>query len=914
MVARPLRGAQPVACMTSTTIVPTGLNQGGRLRSRSETRLKVVAPAGNISNAACSFIGRNAALATLRDAIARGQRLITIMGPPGVGKTTVAQQLGRELRDLDGAAWPGGIWFCDLADARDATDVREAVSGLLAVDPAALGPALIVLDNLEQVVGSAGELLMAWLRQAPQIVWVTTSRERLRLEGESVVDLGPLSADEALTLWVDRVQAVNAAYMGNEDLDVVRELLDDLDRVPHAIELAASRMNMLDAPALKRGLSARFELLSRGRRGTTDRHASLQAALEWSWRLLKPWERVALMDCSTFCGTFTVEAAQQVVKLDEDPACPGVFETLHALRDQSLLSREARDTRVRLRLSASVREYAAAQLRGCGREADAHARHARTAVEAAERHAAVAMERGCALAVAAIHDDRANISAAATRRSHAEPAMALRALTALTPAVMAYGPLSEHLARLDEALEDWPSIAVLSETVVLATLARGRCRLAEGRVDKAAADFLPVLEAARILELPHARAQAVLGMARCALRMGENAAAVDSFTLARDLHVGSARWSALASSGVGYARALCGEASEGRTLMLRAIDRLRALGDLEHEAIATLRLGAIELELGRHLSAKGRLARVLSIANELQHDGLRADALSDLGLCHHVSGNASDALAVYEEALPLYITLGARLGAARLRVRRSMAQLEEGDGHGAERGLRRAMAELEALGDKAGLASAHARLGYALCELGHTDDADHHFTCAGADHLHGLLSGRLDLELAVMSSERGDAERCKQLLAGVQHKVRSDGSDGPEVRLVKRLLRRALQRRATLGDSGDADAVVAVQCDGTAFRVGSSPPVSCGRYRAVCRVLAALARCAVDRPGVALTPAELVGIAWPGESMQPGSAKNRLQVTLSKLRKLGMRSALMRNTTGYLLDPTAGLLLVSELG
>jgi predicted ATPase len=407
-------------------------------------------PRGNIERDRTRFVGREEDLSALAQTVS-ANRLVTILGPPGTGKTRLARELSeRRTRQPPSQAAvvsaPGSTWFCDLTEATDAEDICGAVARALGVSLTragttadavsrlghvldAHGDLLLVLDNFEQVVRWAATTVGAWLGRAERARFLVTSRQRLGLPGEVLFDLGPLSlpgkderaeASEAVQLFVDRARAVRRDWSAAADMAAVVALVENLDGLPLAIELAAARMRLLSPAQILANMPRRFQLLKGAPERGRARHSTLWNALEWSWGLLEPWEQSALAQCSVFRGGFDLEAAEAVIDLSAHSGAPWALDVLQALRDKSLLTTEAgpaEAVETRLGLYASVRAYAADKLVALGLE-DA----------AVARHAAHYLTRGRALAAAIATSASGEGGGEASSGAHGEATLALARL------------------------------------------------------------------------------------------------------------------------------------------------------------------------------------------------------------------------------------------------------------------------------------------------------------------------------------------------------------------------------------------------------------------------------------------------------------------------------------------------------
>ena len=329
------------------------------------------------------IIGREQVIDEFGAQLAR-RRLLTIVGPGGIGKTTVAVAIAETVSGL----YPDGVWFVGLAPLPDPDLVPGAVGAVLGVSLSGVNPlaglaawlrdkqALIVLDSCEHVISAAAALAEAVLKAAPRICVLATSREPLRAEGEwlhrlSSLELPPneadLSADKALQysavqLFVERAMASADSFeFADADIPVVLEICRSLDGLPLALELAAARVEAFGLKGLAARLDDRFSLLTRGRRTALPRHQTLRAAMDWSYDLLPDVEKVILRRLSVFQGDFTMDAAG-VVAEDDDVGVLEVFEGVANLAAKSLVATDIGGEVTYYRLLDTTRAYAGNQL------------------------------------------------------------------------------------------------------------------------------------------------------------------------------------------------------------------------------------------------------------------------------------------------------------------------------------------------------------------------------------------------------------------------------------------------------------------------------------------------------------------------------------------------------------------------
>lgn len=304
-------------------------------------------------------VGRDSLLADIRARLDMGTRLLSLVGPPGAGKTTVANELVRR-RGSEAV-------LVELAPVGEAGDILMAVAGALGLDTgrgsdraavqAQLARVLVqrapivVLDNAEHLVDAVAEVVRAWLATDGGAVFVVTSQVRLALVEEVVLQVPPLDLDDARQLFVHRCRAAGAVVdPADPELDDVLGLLDG---VPLALDLAAARVPSLGLAGLAEALRAGRRVLRDRSRDRPARHASLDRALDIAWGRLEPEHQVALSQLSVFRGTFDWRGAQTLLARAPDGG-PDTDEILDELLDRSLVRADAG----RLRVLRPIAEYA----------------------------------------------------------------------------------------------------------------------------------------------------------------------------------------------------------------------------------------------------------------------------------------------------------------------------------------------------------------------------------------------------------------------------------------------------------------------------------------------------------------------------------------------------------------------------
>ena len=345
---------------------------------------------GNLRPATTTLIGRESEVDELEAAI-KANRLVTLTGVGGVGKTRLALEVGARLGD----EFPDGAWVFELAAVADPAAVPDAVAAVLGITQqpgksvsesvaAALEGRvrLLVFDNCEHVRDAAADLVEEILAHSATVRILATSREGLRVADEQLwlvpsLDVGAGIDSAAVSLYIERAQAVSPGFsLANADeAGAVVEICRHLDGIPLAIELAASRMASMTVSEVRDRLDHRFRLLVGPRRGPA-RHQTLRHAVAWSYDLLDDAEKALLVRCSVFAGGFDLESACAVTGSDDSDDY-AVLDLLDALVRKSLLIADRSARRTRYSMLETIRQFADEQLAASGAADGGRAAHAR---------------------------------------------------------------------------------------------------------------------------------------------------------------------------------------------------------------------------------------------------------------------------------------------------------------------------------------------------------------------------------------------------------------------------------------------------------------------------------------------------------------------------------------------------------
>ena len=246
----------------------------------------------------------------------RGRRLVTLVGPGGVGKTRLALEVAAAL----GGEHPGGVWLIELASLRDPRDVAAAVATVLGLDDAArLEPfladkdVLLVVDNCEHVIDEAASVVERLLRAGAGVRVLATSREGLGVAGEIRWTVPPLALDESSALFRERAEA-GGLDTAADDAALIERICDRLDGLPLAVELAAARTRSLSLGDIVERIDDRFRLLTTGGRTVEPRQQTLRRVVDWSYDLLFADEQRVFRRLSVFAGGFDLAAAEAVCR------------------------------------------------------------------------------------------------------------------------------------------------------------------------------------------------------------------------------------------------------------------------------------------------------------------------------------------------------------------------------------------------------------------------------------------------------------------------------------------------------------------------------------------------------------------------------------------------------------------------
>jgi non-specific serine/threonine protein kinase len=690
-------------------------------------------PRHNLPSQLTPFIGREKEMAEVKRLLANS-RLVTLTGAGGCGKTRLSLQVAGNLvddpssfvlrqaqdaQDGSGRAFADGVWLVELASLTDPALVPQAFASALNVREEAGRPlldtlmnflrdksALLVLDNCEHLVEACAKFVTALLRACPRLKVLATSREALRISGETTyrvpslqtpdpakagqIPVTDLSQYEAVRLFADRATAVSPGFaVTSANARAVAQVCHRLDGIPLAIELAAARVKALPVEKIAARLDDRFHLLTGGSRASLPHQQTLRATIDWSYSLLTelpPSERALLRRLSVFAGGWTLEAAEVVC------AGPGVdayhvLDLLTNLVDKSLVVVDDRGDELRYRLLETIREYAREKLYETHEEAQAQQHHLDfflKLAETAEPELAGARQKDWLDRLEAEHD---NLRAALNESLNSTPVVALQLAGALGRFWDVRGYFAEGREALQRALGVEPETpnglrAKASRWMGLLTLRQGDYQRAGKLLD------------------------AGLTLSRA---LGDRAGIAESLN-----HLGY----------VAYSQ---GDYEQAKTHLKESMELCRDLGDKAGLAYSLNLLGLIAWGQGDDVSARRSYEEGLAIRRELGDKVGVAKLLNNLGALAHSQRDYDAAQRCYEESLSIKRELGDRRGIAYSLTGLGHVTSRQGDIARAHKYYQESLTIAQDLGDKRSSALALEGLGHAAKQLGDGDAARRFF-------------------------------------------------------------------------------------------------------------------------------------------------------------------------------------------
>jgi predicted ATPase len=897
----------------------------------------------NVREVASSFVGRATELSDLAARFERGARLVTLIGPGGMGKTRMAARFAQGRVATYAAHGGGGVWVCDLTEARGVAGIVSAVAAALgvrlleSVDETAeiqhlahaiarRGRVLLVLDNFEHLLAEGRAAVGSWLAVAPHARLLVTSRIALRVDGEELLPLMPLPESDATELFLQRARLLRPDLTGKgKERDDVEAIVRCLEGVPLAIELAASRMAVLSHAQLRERLGRPLDLLAE--RGAAGRHASMRDTILDSVRMLTGVERDFFAACAIFRDGFTLEAAEFVIGKE------GALEQIEALARSSLLRTSTvpeLDHEPRFSLFETIREVASelfAEHPERERIADAHTSYYARLAERLGADAALQSGGPAFLRLARELENMRSAHARAVEDTlHAawdpaghrgiaialglEPLLSSRGLTRLRIRL-----LGDAIARAKVALP------LEAPELVEARLAHGLAMRELGDMEGARDVFEESLDLAvkgdlfELAALAHTRIGEVVDVS------GSTREALDRFALALTLLARSGTsdprrrlHEAETYMGIGHAYRREGELSLAESAVAEALARYRTLGHAEGVAAALYEAAVVAMFQGRRRAALARFDEGLAVARGANARATAGALTTARGSLLQEMGELDEALAAHADAARVFRELGSRYRETSALYYLATAYLERGEPAEAERFLLQALDRARGVGSPRYETLIESCRALALAHTGDIAAASQALArairaqamCATEPALRATLTIHR-LSFACRSGAGGASVPSAE--ARVEARAVCAAHPSDDSRFALRMLLAQTRPAAPLRHERS----LLVWEQGRAFRrPGGRSKTDLTRRAALRRVLHLLACRRHEAPGVPVAVEAIVRAGWPGERIQVEAGLNRAYVALATLRKLGLREVLLSGEGGYWLSPAVVLIVVSD--
>jgi predicted ATPase len=726
-----------------------------------------------------SFIGRTRELGEM-ESLLRDTRLLTLTGAGGVGKTRLALELGRSVA----ACYPGGAAFVDLAALTNEALVLDAVAA--ALDVRALSgqelldavleyivprSMVLIVDNCEHLLGEAVRIVDTFLRAAPELTVIATSREPLHARGEVVFRVPSLEIPdpelvrearelleyEAVQLFVERAGAAAPGFEldGRNAADVARICLR-LDGLPLALELAASRVGALGPTAVARRLDDRFRVLRSHSHASPTRQQTLTATLQWSHDLLEAGERALLRRLATFSGGFELDAVEAVCAGGELDAVDTADVFARLIEKSLVVTDDPTVDERRYRLLETVRLYALERLEEAGETRPLAHRHAVWARAIAhERKGSPRLDR-----------DASNLRTALDTLLDRAPADALRLCLALLPFWMRRIDLGEARRRFDQVIAATPECAALRAQALLAAAA---IEFRSGGVARAEMRARQSHAAATESGDPTLQWRALAFLGELALASDAADLAIPWLERAHTLacREGMAAAQATCIYSLGVADLMLGDLAGAETRLTQSVDRFTALAGSPERIPSLVSFAETSLP-GSRCGVRVVFEDTVQPFAEIACEAAVGYVLANLAGIVRARGDLARSRVLLDQSAAWFGAADDPSGTSAVLVRRAYLALAEGALPAARCALEEALALRRKQRDRRGVGLVLAGLGLIDTAAGEYRSAEHHLAEAGdifrrAGDRWGLASTLWrTADLALARGRVGEAEAALQ--------------------------------------------------------------------------------------------------------------------------------------------------------
>ncbi len=736
-----------------------------------------------------NFVGREQDVATVKSLL-QENRLVTMAGAGGMGKTRLALEVAGELIE----EYPNGVWLVELAPLADPALVPAQIAQEVGVreepgrtildsltDHLRPRKLVFVLDNCEHLIAAAADVVQHLLRTCPEIRILATSQGPLAVEGERLWRIKPLPVPQANTkfsveslvefgsvkLFLDRALQANLNFkLDSDNAAAIADICRRLDGVPLAIALAAARVRSLSPSQIDERMGERFRLLTTGAATGPTRHQTLRAAVEWSYDLLSEPERLMFRRLSVFAGGFSLEAAEEV-PAGEDLDDFEVLELLSELVDKSLVTADPMESRVRYRMLESLRQFGGEKLSESGEEGDVRHRHVNWFLNFAERAEPELQSSDQLIWLDRLQEEHDNFRQSLdwSIAGH-DPEQGLKLAGLLRRFWEWRGFFSEGRQWLDQALSASPQ----APPAIRAKALQGAGALARLQGDLAPASSLLEESLALMRQIDDRKgvAHSLWDLANLAQIQGEHAEAQtlyeESLSIRRELN--DKRGIAAVLNGLGNIAYAQADFNKARSLLEESLAINRELGDQQGAAIALQNLGNSAYFRGEYREALSLYEDGIAIQRELGNMKGIADMLNNLGGMGIAQGDYRKARSHLEESLSLRRQLGDKPGVSKSLFNLGELASSQGDYEIAEQMHEESLSLRKQLGDRTGIAGSFNALGSIAARRGDYEKArSHHEESLDIRRKLGERAGVLDtlISLGDVLADVGDRDSAQSL-------------------------------------------------------------------------------------------------------------------------------------------------------